>query len=376
LSEAHGSWSNNPTSFAYQWLNCDRGGSHCSGIAGATGQAYTLTGADVGKTVEVHETARNAAGPGTPASSAATAVVSSPPVAAPAVIVAARSRAASLSASVNPEGLATNVHFESGLDPKYGEGGTVVYSQMSPTRAVTADFARHEVVFTLGNLVPNAVYHVRLVASNSAGTTVGRDHTFTTLRSASPAAPTLGRTVNLTPVRGLVLVKPRGSNSSAGAGHGYLPLTQVRQFAVGSEVDARRGTLLLQTRNASHAHATHRARVSGGVFSLSQTHGGQAKGSTTLTLLNNPPGGARCTAAHPRRVRQTLKLTAPRGATVRTRGRSSSATATGSTTMETVERCDGTLTIVRRGTVRVQVFRLHRTIKVIAGGRYLARRKG
>jgi hypothetical protein len=56
----------------------------------------------------------------------------------------------------------------------------------------------------------------------------------------------------------------------------------------------------------------------------------------------------------------------------RTRGRHSAATVRG--TIWTVEdRCDGTLTKVRRGRVAVRDFRLRKTIVVRAGKSYLAR---
>ena len=71
LTALDGSWTNSPTSFAHQWQRCDASGSNCSAIAGATGQTYTLTAADVGSTIRVQETASNAAGAGTPVSSAA-----------------------------------------------------------------------------------------------------------------------------------------------------------------------------------------------------------------------------------------------------------------------------------------------------------------
>ena len=75
LTEAHGSWSNSPTSYSYQWEDCDSSGNNCSAISGATRQTYTLTGSDVGQTIRVQETASNAGGSGAPASSAATGVV-------------------------------------------------------------------------------------------------------------------------------------------------------------------------------------------------------------------------------------------------------------------------------------------------------------
>jgi hypothetical protein len=79
LTEANGSWTNNPTLYGYQWLRCDNSGSNCANIHNATNQTYTLTSADVNNTVAVEETASNAGGPGSPADSTPTAVIAPPP---------------------------------------------------------------------------------------------------------------------------------------------------------------------------------------------------------------------------------------------------------------------------------------------------------
>jgi hypothetical protein len=79
LTESHGSWSNSPTGYSYQWDDCDGNGNNCSPVAGATGQSYLLSAIDVGSTIRVTETARNATGLGSPAASVATAVVGPPP---------------------------------------------------------------------------------------------------------------------------------------------------------------------------------------------------------------------------------------------------------------------------------------------------------
>ena len=75
LTEAHGSWTNEPTSFAYQWQQCESSGGGCHAIVGATAQTYVLGAADVGHAVRVQEIARNAGGSSEPATSAATAPV-------------------------------------------------------------------------------------------------------------------------------------------------------------------------------------------------------------------------------------------------------------------------------------------------------------
>lgn len=77
LNETAGAWTNGPTSLSDQWERCNASGAGCSAIAGATGQAYTLTAGDVGATIRVQETDDNAAGSGPPAASAPTATVAS-----------------------------------------------------------------------------------------------------------------------------------------------------------------------------------------------------------------------------------------------------------------------------------------------------------
>ena len=75
LLEANGTWSNNPSSYSYQWVSCVAGG--CAPVPGATAQAYTPTAADVGHAIVVLETATNSGGGSAPVATAQTAVVSS-----------------------------------------------------------------------------------------------------------------------------------------------------------------------------------------------------------------------------------------------------------------------------------------------------------
>jgi subtilisin family serine protease len=75
LAEVPGAWTGEPTSYAYQWMQCDAAGNTCAPINGATGKTYVLTTADVGHTIRVQETASNEAGSGNPVSSSATGVV-------------------------------------------------------------------------------------------------------------------------------------------------------------------------------------------------------------------------------------------------------------------------------------------------------------
>jgi hypothetical protein len=75
LTEAHGSWTNNPTRFSYQWEDCNTSGGACSAISNATSRAYLIQASDVGHTIRIQETASNTTGSSRPASSAPTALV-------------------------------------------------------------------------------------------------------------------------------------------------------------------------------------------------------------------------------------------------------------------------------------------------------------
>jgi hypothetical protein len=74
LSASTGSWTNAPTSYAYQWRRCDSAGAACVNV-GAGASSYVLSAADVGATVRVVVTASNASGPSAAATSVQTGVV-------------------------------------------------------------------------------------------------------------------------------------------------------------------------------------------------------------------------------------------------------------------------------------------------------------
>lgn len=83
---------------------------------------------------------------------------------------------ATLNGNVNPNGLATNYHFEYGTTTSYGTNTSTVSAGSGTSNvAVTA---------SISGLIAASTYHFRLVAVNSDGTTYGNDLTFTTLGSA------------------------------------------------------------------------------------------------------------------------------------------------------------------------------------------------
>ncbi|MGH2854342.1 MAG: virginiamycin B lyase family protein, partial [Solirubrobacteraceae bacterium] len=63
-STTTGTWTNNPTSYAYQWELCNSSGIECKEIPGATSSTYTPVEANVGDTLAVKVTAKNSGGEG------------------------------------------------------------------------------------------------------------------------------------------------------------------------------------------------------------------------------------------------------------------------------------------------------------------------
>jgi hypothetical protein len=80
LTESHGSWiPKSPTSYTYQWQECDASGGNCTSLAGATSQSYAPATADVGHTLRVQESAVASGVSSSPATSGATGVVKAAP---------------------------------------------------------------------------------------------------------------------------------------------------------------------------------------------------------------------------------------------------------------------------------------------------------
>lgn len=194
----------------------------------------------------------------------------------------------------------------------------------------------------------------------SVGTTEACGQT----RSAAPA-PSFAQTVVLAPISGKVSIRMPGASGR------FVRLTSPRSVPVGTVVDTTTGTVRLTSANPNGP--TQTGRFFRGIFRVEQSR--TAGGLVNLVIRDNRgravcgTSAARSAAVNPK-VLGLLRGTAK--GHFRTTGRFAAATVRG-TDWGVQNRCDGTLTVVRRGVVVVLDFRLHRTVVVRAGQTYLAK---
>jgi hypothetical protein len=294
---------------------------------------------------------------------------------------------ASFSGTVNPEGLATTAFFQYGLDLRYSKlhASGPNYDHQTPARLVGSDFNDHAFTAQVSGLVPNAIYHVRLVAQNSDGTTFGPDVVFKTDKDGAPGPPIAGKTFNVS-ATGLVLIKLHGV---------FVPLTELRQIPNGTIINALHGTLTLITAGGTR-HATlstdakkkkkakkvktQSGKFGGAVFKVTQSRSGLATISLVSNAFKGAPSFASCKAKKGRAVtaavsKKTLQLLhSSAHGKFRTKGKYAAATVRG-TIWTIADRCDGTLTHAIKDTVTVSDFVRHKTIILHAGHSYLAKKK-
>ena len=177
--------------------------------------------------------------------------------------------------------------------------------------------------------------------------------------------PTLGVDVIVEPVSGTVLV---------GTGGALEKLTAPRKIPVGSLVDARKGRVRVISATGQ-AGKRQSGTFSGALFQVTQSKKRGAKGLTGLILKGASFRGCAGKGARGASARTIRRLKASARGRFRVIARNSSATVR-ATVWQTEDRCDGTLTKVRRGRVALRDIRRKRSIKLRAGQSYLARSAG
>jgi hypothetical protein len=160
--------------------------------------------------------------------------------------------------------------------------------------------------------------------------------------------PVLGRTVLVSRVAGVVRVKAPGERR-------FALLTQRRLIPVDSTIDAARGTVMLASASTGGGR-TQSGQFSKGAFAVFQAHSDM----TTLRLVGGRSANAFC-GSHARGA-GTIGASSSASSGVlrllrasahghfRTAGRYSAATVRG-TKWQTIDRCDGTVTVDTEGDV-------------------------
>ncbi len=196
---------------------------------------------------------------------------------------------------------------------------------------------------------------------------------------APPAPPVPGKSAVARVVSGKVLIKLPGKK--------FVPLTAAANIPMGSQLDTRKGRVTVTTAADTAGKKTQSADFYEGIFQLKQTVP-KKKPKKAKTLITDlvmkgqiarsqcaPLRGARAAAADKKKKGPKAVLGQLWGngkGKFRTNGKYSSATVRG-TIWLVQDRCEGTLTKVRRGTVSVRDFKRKKTVTVKAGHSYLAR---
>ena len=311
---------------------------------------------------------------------APSAMAHRPPSAETGAATAIDTGSATLNGLVDPNGSDTWYFFRYGVDR---------YDSWTPIASAGDGRDPVPVSAHVEGLSPSTTYHVRLVAFNRHFARTA-DVSFTTAAPAplappvpAPAPPTplpgptqtsaasvpppvLGESVNVEVRTGTVTVKVPGSAT-------YVALSDVAALPVGSILDTREGSITL--RSALPNGKIQAAIFHGGLFEVRQPRG--AGGLTELVLRGALTGcsarGARAAAASKKKRKPPRRLWGRDSkGNFRTRGGNSVATVRG-TAWYVEDRCDGTLTRVSEGSVRVYDRGRHSIVVVRAGHSYLAR---
>ncbi|MET0762116.1 MAG: hypothetical protein ABWZ63_07255 [Thermoleophilaceae bacterium] len=179
-----------------------------------------------------------------------------------------------------------------------------------------------------------------------------------------PTAPQPGVSANGETVKGTVRVRAPGSN-------GFVDLRDVSKIPNGSEIDAKKGTIELQSAQGVGG-ATQTAVFYSGTFKMTQP----ANGSLTQLNLSekfDKCNGRRKDDAEIDKAARSRRLWGRGNGRYTTRGRRASATVRGKAQWLTQDTCAGTLIRVTEGSLIVRDFGKKKNIRLKAPARYLAK---
>jgi FG-GAP-like repeat/FG-GAP repeat len=209
------------------------------------------------------------------------------------------------------------------------------------------------------------------------------------LPAGPPPPPVPGKSVVLRVVSGKVLIKyPAGKAPPGGSTTKFGPLTGAVNVPMGSIIDTTKGRIALTSAADTAGKKTQTAEFYDGIFQVKQSVPKKKPKKPTALITDlvmkgeiarsqcAPLKGARSAALDAKKKKGPKsvlgKLWGNGKGKFRTNGKYSSATVRG-TIWLVQDRCDGTLTTVKRGTVSVRDIKRKKTVSVKAGHSYLAR---
>ena len=182
---------------------------------------------------------------------------------------------------------------------------------------------------------------------------------------------------------------PRAALRATGPATGFVPFVGAANIPVGSQLDTRKGRVALTSAATTGGAKTQTADFYDGIFQVKQSVPKKKPKKPTALITDvvmkgqiarsqcAPLKGARAAAVDAKKKKKGPKavlgkLWGSGKGKFRTSGKYSSATVRG-TIWLVEDRCEGTFTKVRRGTVQVRDLRRKKTVTVKAGHSYLAR---
>jgi hypothetical protein len=184
--------------------------------------------------------------------------------------------------------------------------------------------------------------------------------------TVSPPPPVPGKSVDITPASGVVLVRRPGQKT-------FIRLQAGQQIPLGSVVNATAGVVTVVAATYGHGH-TATGQAYGGLFRITQRLTTFGTEVTVMTLAGPKPTGCAARAARAARPRRHRALTFRDPGPFKTigiyawgRGQAAS-----KTTWLTEDTCAGTLIKVVRGTVIFDDIPHHRKFLLQAGQSFLA----
>jgi hypothetical protein len=276
LSASTGTWSGSPTSYAYQWEDCNSSGASCSAISGATASTRVLAAGDVGHALRVLVTATNAGGSAQATSPASATVVAIPPVAPTDSVLPTISGSAvegqTLSASVGTwSGSPTSYAYQWQDCSALGEGCVSIGGATSSSHKLTAG----DVGDTL---------RVVVTATNAAGSTPASSLASAVV-ATPPAAPTdtVSPAVSGTAEEGRTLSASTGTWTGSPTSYGYQwKDCNTSGASCSNIVGATASTRVLASSDVGHTLVV--------VVSATNAGGtGEATSAATGTVVVDPP---------------------------------------------------------------------------------------